>query len=56
VAGYLVRGVGSVWGAVIIAAVVPFLVYFMLLARTESISFLRACLRNGLTSIHFLHD
>jgi predicted PurR-regulated permease PerM len=32
-AGYLVRGVGSVWGAVIIAAVVPFLVYFMLLTR-----------------------
>jgi predicted PurR-regulated permease PerM len=34
-AGYLVRGVGSVWGAVIIAAVVPFLVYFMLLARNR---------------------
>jgi predicted PurR-regulated permease PerM len=34
-AGYLVRGVGSVWGALIIAAVVPFLMYFMLLARDK---------------------
>jgi predicted PurR-regulated permease PerM len=32
---YLVRGVGSVWGAIIIAGVVPFLVFFMLLARDK---------------------
>jgi predicted PurR-regulated permease PerM len=32
-ASYLARGVGSVWGAVIIAGVVPFLMYFMLLAH-----------------------
>jgi len=34
---YLVRGVGSVWGAVIIAGVVPFLMYFML-TRKEHMS------------------
>ena len=34
-AGYLARGVGSVWGAIIIAAVVPFLTYFMLVARNK---------------------
>ena len=34
-ASYLVRGVGSVWGAIIIAAVVPFLMFFMLLARDK---------------------
>ena len=33
---YLVRGVGSVWGAVIIAGVVPFLMFF-LLTRKEHI-------------------
>jgi predicted PurR-regulated permease PerM len=34
-AGYFVRGVGSVWGAIIVAAVVPFLTYFMLVARNK---------------------
>ena len=34
-AGYLARGVGSVWGAVIVAGVVPFLMYFMLLAHDK---------------------
>jgi predicted PurR-regulated permease PerM len=34
-AGYLVRGVGSVWGAVIIAGIVPFLMFFMLLSREK---------------------
>jgi predicted PurR-regulated permease PerM len=34
---YLVRGVGSVWGALIIAGVVPFLMFFML-TRKEHIS------------------
>ncbi|HEX9119925.1 MAG TPA: AI-2E family transporter [Terriglobales bacterium] len=33
---YLVRGVGSVWGALIIAGVVPFLTFFMLcMSRAE---------------------
>jgi predicted PurR-regulated permease PerM len=31
-ASYMVRGVGSVWGAVIIVAVIPFLMFFMLLS------------------------
>ena len=34
---YLVRGVGSVWGALIIAGVVPFLMFFML-TRKEHMS------------------
>jgi AI-2E family transporter len=34
-AAYLVRGVGSVWGVAIIAGVVPFLMFFMLLAREK---------------------
>jgi predicted PurR-regulated permease PerM len=34
-ANYLVRGVGSAWGAVIVAGVVPFLMFFMLLARDK---------------------
>jgi predicted PurR-regulated permease PerM len=32
---YLVRGVGSVWGAMIIAGVVPFLTFFMLCTKDQ---------------------
>src|SRR5271165_1265092 len=32
---YIVRGVGSVWGAVVIAGVVPFLVFFMLIRKKQ---------------------
>jgi predicted PurR-regulated permease PerM len=32
---YLVRGVGSVWGALIIAGVVPFLTFFMLCTKGQ---------------------
>ena len=32
---YIVRGVGSVWGAVVIAGVVPFLVFFMLIGKEQ---------------------
>jgi hypothetical protein len=32
---YLVRGVGSVWGALIIAGVVPFLTFFMLCSKKQ---------------------
>jgi predicted PurR-regulated permease PerM len=32
---YLVRGVGSVWGALIIAGVVPFLTFFMLSSKEQ---------------------
>ncbi|HEX9110970.1 MAG TPA: AI-2E family transporter [Terriglobales bacterium] len=32
---YLVRGVGSVWGALIIAGVVPFLTFFMLCTKEQ---------------------
>lgn len=34
-AGYMVRGVGSVWGAVIIVGVIPFLMFFMLLSSDK---------------------
>ena|ERR1700688_3517772 len=32
---YLVRGVGSVWGGLIIAGVVPFLTFFMLRTKDQ---------------------
>jgi len=32
---YMVRGVGSVWGALIIAGVVPFLTFFMLCTKDQ---------------------
>ena len=37
---YLVRGVSSVWGTVIIAGVVPFLTFFMLVRKTHIYSWL----------------
>jgi predicted PurR-regulated permease PerM len=37
---YLVRGVGSVWGAVIIGGVVPFLMFFMLVRKAHLYSWL----------------
>jgi predicted PurR-regulated permease PerM len=37
---YLVRGVSSVWGAVIIAGVVPFLTFFMLVRKAHIYSWL----------------
>jgi predicted PurR-regulated permease PerM len=37
---YLVRGVSSVWGAVIIAGVVPFLTFFMLVRKAHICSWL----------------
>jgi predicted PurR-regulated permease PerM len=37
---YLVRGVGSVWGAVIIGGVVPFLIFFMLVRKAHLYSWL----------------
>ena len=35
-ASYMVRGVGSVWGAVIIIGVIPFLMFFMLLSSDKA--------------------
>lgn len=32
---YIVRGVGSAWGAVVIAGVVPFLMFFMLIGKEQ---------------------
>ena len=32
---YLVRGVGSLWGSILVAGIVPFLMYFMLLGRDK---------------------
>jgi predicted PurR-regulated permease PerM len=37
---YLVRGVGSVWGAVIIGGIVPFLMFFMLVRKAHLFSWL----------------
>ena len=45
---YLVRGVGSVWGALIIAGVVPFLTFFMLCTKDQM-----AIRTNGLFSSRY---
>jgi predicted PurR-regulated permease PerM len=39
---YLIRGVGSVWGAVIVAGVVPFLMFFMLVRKAHIYAWLEA--------------
>src|SRR5208283_5103243 len=43
---YLVRGVGSVWGVLIIAGVVPFLTFFMLCTKEQMAIRLNALLNS----------
>jgi predicted PurR-regulated permease PerM len=47
-ATYLVRGVGSVGGALVIAGVVPFLVFFMLIVREKLYTAIKAFAANRL--------
>jgi len=47
-ATYLVRGVGSVGGAVVVSASVPFLVFFMLIVREKLYTALKALAANRL--------
>ncbi|HXT74717.1 MAG TPA: AI-2E family transporter [Candidatus Eisenbacteria bacterium] len=43
---YLIRGVGSVWGALIVAGVVPFLMFFMLSRKMHLYNWLEGALGN----------
>jgi|tagenome__1003787_1003787.scaffolds.fasta_scaffold20958386_2 predicted PurR-regulated permease PerM len=43
---YLIRGVGTVWGALIVAAVVPFLMFFMLARKMHLYHWLTGALGN----------
>src|SRR4030042_3348067 len=51
---YLVRGVGSVWGVLIIAGVVPFLTFFMLCSKDQMASRLNALFRSRIDTARFI--
>ncbi len=50
---YLVRGAGSVWGAVIIAGVVPFLTFFMLCTKNQMALRMNALLGSRIDTAQF---
>jgi predicted PurR-regulated permease PerM len=51
---YLVRGVGSVWGALIIAGVVPFLTFFMLCSKEEMVTRINALFSSKMDTARFI--
>jgi predicted PurR-regulated permease PerM len=51
---YLVRGVGSVWGALIIAGVVPFLTFFMLCTKDQMVIRLNALFSSRIDTARFI--
>ena len=51
---YLVRGVGSVWGALIIAGVVPFLTFFMLCTKDQMAIRLNGFFISGIDAARFI--
>jgi predicted PurR-regulated permease PerM len=51
---YLVRGAGSVWGVVIIAGVVPFLVFFMLCGKNQMSTRMTALVRSRIETERFI--
>jgi len=51
---YLVRGVGSVWGALIIAGVVPFLTFFMLCSKNQMAIRLNALFSSRIDTARFI--
>jgi predicted PurR-regulated permease PerM len=51
---YLVRGVGSVWGALIIAGVVPFLTFFMLCGKDQMAIRLDALFSSRIDTARFI--
>jgi predicted PurR-regulated permease PerM len=51
---YLVRGVGSVWGALIIAGVVPFLTFFMLCTKDQMATRLNGLLISRIDAARFI--
>ncbi|GAC1701633.1 MAG: AI-2E family transporter [Candidatus Acidiferrum sp.] len=53
---YLVRGAGSVWGVIIIAGVVPFLTFFMLVRKKQIIAGLTAAVSDEINISKFLRN
>jgi len=51
---YLVRGVGSVWGALIIAGVVPFLTFFMLCTKDQMAIRMNALFSSRIDTARFI--
>jgi predicted PurR-regulated permease PerM len=51
---YLVRGVGSAWGALIIAGVVPFLAFFMLCSKEQMAIRINALFRSEADTARFI--
>jgi predicted PurR-regulated permease PerM len=51
---YLVRGVGSVWGALIIAGVVPFLTFFMLCTKDQMVIRMNALFSSTIDTARFI--
>ena len=51
---YLVRGVGSVWGALIIAGVVPFLTFFMLCTKDQMATRLNGLFSSRIDAARFI--
>jgi predicted PurR-regulated permease PerM len=50
---YLVRGVGSVWGALVIAGVVPFLTFFMLCTKDQMAVRMKALFGSRINTAQF---
>jgi len=53
---YLVRGVGSVWGALIIAGVVPFLTFFMLCTKDQMAMRTNGLFSSRTDAARFIHE
>jgi predicted PurR-regulated permease PerM len=53
---YLVRGVGSVWGALVIAGVVPFLTFFMLCTKGQVVVRMNALLGPRIDTNQFIKN
>jgi len=51
---YLVRGVGSVWGVLIIAGVVPFLTFFMLCTKDQMAIRMNGLFSTGIDAARFI--
>jgi predicted PurR-regulated permease PerM len=51
---YLVRGVGSVWEALIIAGVVPFLTFFMLCTKDQMAIRMNGLFSSGIDAVRFI--
>src|ERR1041385_471133 len=51
---YLVRGAGSVWGVLIIAGVVPFLAFFMLCSKNQTVTRVDALFSSKIDTARFI--